>query len=105
MSKRNVMHCTAILMALAIAITQGCNQESKGQLNDEQLKNLVKRSYQYVALYNVNNKFAMDNARRTGTNGWNICVPDTQLKDHTMQDIARPNNDTQYLVAQYARGH
>ena len=66
-------------------------------LTDDQIENIVKRSYQYVALYNVNNKFAMDNARRTGTNGWNICVADTALKDHNMKDIARPNNDTQYL--------
>lgn len=74
-----------------------CSQQPTGQLSDEQVKDIVKRSYQYVALYNVNNKFAMDNARRTGTSGWNICVPDTALKDHNMRDIARPNNDTQYL--------
>ena len=29
-------------------------------LTDAQVENIVRRSYQYVALYNVNNKFAMD---------------------------------------------
>ena len=55
------------------------------------LDNLVRRSYQYVAMYNVNNKFAMKQG------GWNTCVADTQLKDHTMREIARPNNDTLYI--------
>jgi hypothetical protein len=76
----------------------GCNQQSQKQLTDEQVENIVRRSYQYVALYNVNNKFALDAARRTGTNGWNIVMPDTQLKDHNFTEIARPNNDTQYII-------
>ncbi|MFC1695712.1 DUF1254 domain-containing protein [Pseudomonadota bacterium] len=58
---------------------------------DVDLDNLVRRSYQYVAMYNVNNKFAMKQG------GWNTCVADTQLKDHTMREIARPNNDTLYV--------
>jgi hypothetical protein len=58
---------------------------------DLDLDNLVRRSYQYVAMYNVNNKFAMKQG------GWNTCVADTQLKDHTMREIARPNNDTLYI--------
>ena len=61
-------------------------------LTDEQVKDIVMRSYQYVAMYNVNNKFA---ARQ----GWNTVVADTKLKDHTMTDIARPNNDTYYISA------
>jgi hypothetical protein len=60
-------------------------------LNDAQVENLVRRSYQYVAMYNVNNKFALKQG------GWNTCVADTELKDHTMREIARPNNDTLYI--------
>jgi hypothetical protein len=60
------------------------------QLTDEQIENIVRRSYQYVAMYNVNNKFALKNG------GWNKCVADTQLKDDTTREIARPNNDTLY---------
>jgi len=61
------------------------------ELSDADLENLVKRSYQYVAMYNVNNKFALKQG------GWNTCVADTQLKDHTMREIARPNNDSLYI--------
>jgi len=60
-------------------------------LSDAQVENLVRRSYPYVAMYNVNNKFALKQG------GWNTCVADTRLKDHTMREIARPNNDTLYI--------
>ena len=60
-------------------------------LTDKQIENIVRRSYQYVALYNVNNKFALKHG------GWNTCDTDTELKDHTMTEIARPNNDTLYI--------
>jgi hypothetical protein len=61
------------------------------EFTDAQIENIVKRSYQYVAMYNVNNKFALKQG------GWNTCVADTALKDHTMSEIARPNNDTLYI--------
>lgn len=60
-------------------------------LSDGQIEELVRRSYQYVAMFNVNNKFALKQG------AWNTCVADTQLKDHTMREIARPNNDTLYI--------
>ncbi|WP_298832351.1 DUF1214 domain-containing protein [uncultured Piscinibacter sp.] len=42
-------------------------------------------------MYNVNNKFALKQG------GWNTVAADTRLKDHTMRDIARPNNDSLYI--------
>ena len=62
-----------------------------GELTDEQIENIVRRSYQYVAMYNVNNKFALKNSE------WNKCIADTELKDDTTREIARPNNDTLYI--------
>ena len=61
------------------------------KLSDAQIEDLVRRSYQYVAMYNVNNKFALKQG------GWNTLAADTTLKDHTMREIARPNNDTLYI--------
>jgi len=63
------------------------------ELDDAQIENIVRRSYQYVAMYNVNNKFALKQG------GWNTIDADTRLKDHTMREIARPNNDTLYVSA------
>jgi len=82
------------LLALTVA-GLGCGTSEKtaarGGLTDEQIDNLVRRSYPYVAMYNVNNKFALKQG------GWNTVVADTRLKDHTMREIARPNNDTLYI--------
>jgi hypothetical protein len=47
-------------------------------------------------MYNVNSKEANRIAALTDTNGWNLCVADTELKDHKFKLIARPNNDTLY---------
>ena len=82
----------AMLTGLLMLAVAGCDtQKSSAQLTDAQVENLITRSYQYVAMYNVNNKFALKQG------GWNTCAADTQLKDHTMRDIARPNNDTLYI--------
>jgi len=61
------------------------------QLSTQEIENIVRRSFQYVALFNVNNKFAL------AQGGWNTVKADRQLKDHTLNDIARPNNDTLYI--------
>jgi hypothetical protein len=86
---------TTALIALILMIGPVSTADSKEsiKLSDEQVENLVRRSYQYVAMYNVNNKFALKQG------GWNTVDADTQLKDHTMREIARPNNDTLYVSA------
>jgi hypothetical protein len=84
------------IVALACA-SSGCGTTppsvAPGDLTDAEIDNLVRRSYQYVAMYNVNNKFALKQG------GWNTVDADTLLKDHTMREIARPNNDTLYISA------
>ncbi|MGI9626718.1 MAG: DUF1254 domain-containing protein, partial [Longimicrobiales bacterium] len=66
------------------------------EMTDEQIDNLVRRSYQYVAMYNVINKNAALYGKLTGTSGWNVNSADTELKDENYRAIARPNNDTLY---------
>ncbi len=83
----------AFLITVTVSMLACTTAALAVELTDENLENLVRRSYQYVALYNVNNKAALKNG------GWNTVVADTELKDHTMKDIARPNNDTLYIAA------
>ena len=89
----------AVSLAVAAIVlgASGCGKTeaptATGGLTDAEIDNIVRRSYQYVAMYNVNNKFAMKQG------GWNTVDADTQLKDHTMREIARPNNDTLYISA------
>jgi hypothetical protein len=68
-------------------------------MTSAEMENLVRRSYQYVAMFNVNNKFATDEKNPMNTGGWNRVKTNTKLADHTMKAIARPNNDTLYSGA------
>jgi len=83
---------TGLLLVLGLIATTMV-QAKAAVLSDEQVEELVKHSYQYVAMYNVNNKFALKQG------GWNTIDADTRLKDHAMREIARPNNDTLYISA------
>ena len=42
------------------------------ELSDEEVENIVRRSYPYVALYNINNKFAMDPSSQLNTVDGNL---------------------------------
>ncbi len=71
-----------------------------GELPEAQMENIVKRSYQYVAMFNVIQKFALDPASdQMFTDGFNKPKASTALADHNMTAIARPNNDTLYQLA------
>ena len=70
------------------------NKVSKITLSDSEVENLVKRSYQYVVVYNVINNFAMMEKNPMTSGGWNKTKFNYALADHTVRAIARPNNDT-----------
>ncbi|KPK53021.1 MAG: hypothetical protein AMS22_08070, partial [Thiotrichales bacterium SG8_50] len=55
--------CKLIAISLFALLMTGCSEDNSNQLagvsaqlTDEQVENIVRRSYQYVAMYNVNNK-------------------------------------------------
>lgn len=85
--------CGKEVQAPSTLVSPPVDEESTTVISDDQLEDIVRRSYQYVAMYNVNNKFAL------AQGGWNTVQADTRLKDHTMTDIARPNNDTLYIFS------
>ena len=68
------------------------------ELTDKDIDNIVRRSYQYVAMYNVINKSAMMKENPFMA-GWNGTFAARGLADHTMKGIARPNNDTLYVTS------
>jgi len=83
---RRMKQITIFMASLCVFfLATGCNSKVKekpaNEITDAQIEDIVRRSYQYVALYNVNNKFALSQG------GWNTVVADTKLKDHTMKDI------------------
>jgi hypothetical protein len=87
-----------ISLLLAAGLGAPAIAQEKGNLSDEQVENIVRRSYQYVAMYNVINKAAMQEENPMMT-GWNGTFAAKGLLDHTMQAIARPNNDTLYVTS------
>ena len=93
----HLTNALSLLLALSCLLQSGCRPDGalapSAQPGDGAMEALVRRSYQYVAMYNVNNKFALKQK------GWNTLDADTALKDHTMREIARPNNDSLYISA------
>ena len=95
---------TGIFFLMFAFLLSGCQtsdkrKKSEKKFTHEELVNIVKRSYQYVAMYNVINNFAMQKGNPLCTNGWNKTVKNTKLADHTVKAIARPNNDTYYILS------
>jgi hypothetical protein len=110
-SVRSIGVALSAVIFSVVLVSAGCSREHESQalsnepsaaidestpatvvLSDEQLLNLVQSTYPFVAMYNVNNKAAMDPANPMNTGGWNRVKANTTLLDHTMQAIARPNN-------------
>lgn len=89
---------TYILTGIITAMPLTMQSASAVELTDEEVNNLVRRSYQYVAMYNVINRGAMDEQNPTMT-GWNGTNAAQGLLDHTMKAIARPNNDSLYVTS------
>jgi len=89
-----------LLLILVLGFSTTVMAQNSIKLSDEQVENLVRRSYQYVAMFNVNQKFALDPVSGAMfMDGFNKPVAATTLTDHTMKSIARPNNDTLYQAA------
>ena len=97
------MKTFALVLALAAALLLSglapAQSAERVELTDEQMHELVLRAYPYVAMFNVNNKFALDADNPLSSGGYNRVKANTDLADHTVQAIARPNNDTLYVVA------
>ncbi|MFC3616117.1 DUF1214 domain-containing protein [Lutimaribacter marinistellae] len=91
----------SLALAACLTLPAGVSAQSGETLDltEAQMEELVRRSYQYVAMFNVNQKGALDPDNPQNTGGYNRVKPNTELADHTLRVIARPNNDTLYTVA------
>jgi hypothetical protein len=110
-SHRSPFIATWLAMVVLCLFASGCSNDNQQaapvsvqsaqrvELTDAQMQELVLRAYPYVAMFNVNNKFALDADNPLSSGGYNRVKANTELADHTVQAIARPNNDTLYVVA------
>jgi hypothetical protein len=96
--RRLIQSHVLVLLALC-SVTVAASAVLVRDLTDAELTNLVRRSYQYVALYNTLSGFALNDKNPFSTHGWNRTYKPTGLTDHTVTAIAGPNNDTLYVIS------
>jgi hypothetical protein len=98
--KKIIMLALICISIFSVGCTKNSNPEKKEymDLTGAKIKEIVQRSYQYVAMYNVNQKMALAE-EGVATKGYNKGMRRTELFDHSVQFIARPNNDVLYQLA------
>lgn len=69
------------------------------EMSDQDMENLVRRSYQYVALFNTLNNFSVNPKNPFAAGGWNKTYYPRGLMDASVRAIPRPNNDTLYVLS------
>jgi hypothetical protein len=102
-----LMTAVAVMMLLSVSVScdSGSNQKTTAapaaaeDPTSAEMENLVRRSYQYVALYNTIVGWALDEKSPFYTGGWNKTFTAKGLIDATARDIPRPNNDTLYIIS------
>jgi len=68
-------------------------------LSSAEMENLVRRSYQYVALYDTITNWALNEKSPFYSGGFNKTFSAKGLMDASARDIPRPNNDTLYVIS------
>ncbi len=69
------------------------------ELSRDDMENLVRRSYQYVALYDTLANWALNDKSPFYSGGWNKTFSAKGLMDASARDVPRPNNDTLYVMS------
>ncbi len=69
------------------------------ELSSAEAQNLVRRSYQYVALYNTLFNWALNKKSPFFSDGWNRTYKAQGLMDASARDVPRPNNDSLYVMS------
>ncbi len=77
----------------------GLSSPQASHPSDADLENIVRRSYQYVALYDTLLNFAVNKKNPFASGGWNRTHYPEGLMDASVRAIPRPNNDTLYVVS------
>ena len=69
------------------------------KMTDTDAQNLVRRSLQYVALYDTLPNFTFNKKNPFASGGWNKTHYPEGLMDASVRAIPRPNNDTLYVLS------
>ncbi|MEE8606279.1 MAG: hypothetical protein V3S55_01640, partial [Nitrospiraceae bacterium] len=91
-----------VLLAASVSCDSGSDRKTStatADLSQADMENLVRRSYQYVALFNTLNNFAVNDKNPFAAGGWNKTHYPEGLMDASIRAIPRPNNDTLYVLS------
>ena len=91
-----------MLLAASVSCDSGSDRKTStatADLSQADMENLVRRSYQYVALFNTLNNFAVNDKNPFAAGGWNKTHYPEGLMDASVRAIPRPNNDTLYVLS------
>ena len=103
--KFNTRWITAVVLATCFASTNVMAQTSPGEaqagggLSNADAENIVRRSLQYVALYDTLLNFTFNKKNPFASGGWNKTHYPEGLMDASVRAIPRPNNDTLYVLS------
>jgi hypothetical protein len=99
----------AVVLATCFASTNVMGQTTGGlasaplkqavELSDADAENVVRRSLQYVALYDTLLNFTFNKKNPFASGGWNKTHYPAGLMDASVRAIPRPNNDTLYVLS------
>jgi len=106
MTMTNQRLWTAGAMVILLAVSVSCDSGTVEKTptatvpsSSAGMENLVRRSYQYVALFNTLNNFAVNDRNPFAAGGWNRTHYPKGLMDASVRAIPRPNNDTLYVLS------
>ena len=107
--KFNTGWITAVVLSTCFASTNVMAQASGGlpdsppaqavQLSDADAENIVRRSIQYVALYDTLLNFTFNKKNPFASGNWNKTHYPKGMMDASVRAIPRPNNDTLYVMS------
>jgi hypothetical protein len=72
---------------------------TRSSLSHAEIENIVRRSYQYVALYDTLLNWALNEKSPFYSGGWNKTYRAEALMDASSRDVPRPNNDSLYVMS------
>jgi hypothetical protein len=91
-----------VLLAACVSCDGGSDRQASvatADLTSAEMENLVRRSYQYVALFNTLNDFAVNDKNPFAAGGWNKTHYPTGPMDASVRAVPRPNNDSFYIFS------
>ena len=88
-----------LYFALSLVWAMCMSTASVADISDSDRDNLVKRSYQYVTLFNTINNFAVSPKNPFASGAWNTTFYPKGLMDASVKALPRPNNDTLYVIS------